>query len=92
MELFQGLGLGLIGHPRKLLDALFIGGNQVANQFIHCCFRSWREVFLDIDLSYRFAEAALNQSHCTLPARTVHRLSGELGSIEAKSLIHKTGR
>ena len=62
------------------------------DQFIHCGFGSWWEVFLDINLADSLTQAAFNQADRSLPAWPIHRLSGELGAIEAKALVNKTGR
>ena len=85
-ELGKGLLLGLVSHPVQGLDALLIGLNQVVNERIHLLLRLRREMLLDIDLADCLSEAALDQRNRSLPARTVHRSTGQLLAIELETL------
>ena len=91
-ELLNSLLLRLVRHPLKLRDAILEGRLEVANHRLHTLLSLLGEVLLDIDLTERLTERAIEQIDCTTPA-WVHLLdTRECLGVEVKVGLYKVVR
>ena len=67
-ELFQGLRLRALAHPRALSNRLAIGFKKALHQGIHTIFRSGREVPTHPDAAEGFSGVGFDQAQRALPS------------------------
>ncbi len=84
-QLGQRLGAGRRCHPFQIGQAVAHFGDQIADQLFHLGLGLSREVAGDVFLTQHFGQRAVDQSHATVPARTVLGLTtqGLVAELEA---------
>ena len=83
-ELFLGPGLGGVAHPVEGGDVLAKGDLKVLYKLEHLLLAAFGEVFFDVHLADSFAEDAVGDGHCALPAGLLFLHAGHLAAVEVE--------
>ena len=90
-ELGQGLGLGLLPHPRALADGAVVGGEELRDEGVHALLRLGREVAGHPDPAEGFAREGLDESEGALPARAELAGARQGAPVEVEVLLDEGG-